>query len=77
MKITIRFKCARNRALRVWFLFLREDSVNFGGGKSAVLTEFFKPHRLREAWLNTQAEQAHINFSGVLQEALKERLDMR
>jgi hypothetical protein len=27
------------------------------------------------AWLNTQAEQAHLNFSGVLQEALKERLD--
>jgi predicted RNase H-like HicB family nuclease len=29
------------------------------------------------AWLNTKAEQAHLNFSGVLQDALKERLDMR
>ena len=26
------------------------------------------------AWLNTEAENAHINFSGVLQSALKERL---
>jgi predicted RNase H-like HicB family nuclease len=26
------------------------------------------------AWLNTEAENAHLNFSGVLQEALKQRL---
>ena len=26
-------------------------------------------------WLNAAAEKAHINFSGVLQEALRERLD--
>jgi predicted RNase H-like HicB family nuclease len=28
------------------------------------------------AWLNYRAEEAHINFSGVLQEALKERLHL-
>ena len=28
------------------------------------------------AWLNTKAEQAHINCSQVLQEALRERLDL-
>jgi predicted RNase H-like HicB family nuclease len=28
------------------------------------------------AWLNRQAEAAHINFSGVLQEALKARLSI-
>ena len=28
------------------------------------------------AWLNSQAEQAHINFSQVLQEALRERLNL-
>ena len=28
-------------------------------------------------WLNTKAEQANINFSQVLQEALKDRLDLR
>lgn len=27
-------------------------------------------------WLNDEAEAAHINFSGVLQEALKERLNL-
>jgi predicted RNase H-like HicB family nuclease len=27
-------------------------------------------------WLNEMAEENHINFSGVLQEALKERLDV-
>ena len=26
------------------------------------------------AWLNTEAEAAHLNFSGILQSALKERL---
>jgi predicted RNase H-like HicB family nuclease len=29
------------------------------------------------AWLNTQAKQARINFSGVLQDALKEQLKTR
>jgi len=29
------------------------------------------------AWLNEAAEAAHINFSGVLQEALKAKLDIR
>ena len=28
------------------------------------------------AWLNEAAEAAHLNFSGVLQEALKAKLDM-
>jgi predicted RNase H-like HicB family nuclease len=28
------------------------------------------------AWLNAEAEKAHLNFSGVLQEALKQRLDI-
>lgn len=28
------------------------------------------------AWLNEAAEEAHINFSGVLQEALKKKLDI-
>lgn len=28
-------------------------------------------------WLNTLAEENHINFSGVLQEALKERLNVK
>lgn len=28
-------------------------------------------------WMNTLAEAAHLNFSGVLQEALKEKLDIR
>lgn len=28
------------------------------------------------AWLNTAAEEAHINFSGVLQEALKAKLNI-
>lgn len=29
------------------------------------------------AWLNEAAEAAHLNFSGVLQEALKAKLDMQ
>jgi len=28
------------------------------------------------AWLNTEAEKAHINFSGILQAALKEKLQL-
>lgn len=28
------------------------------------------------AWLNTAAEEAHVNFSGVLQEALKAKLNI-
>jgi len=28
------------------------------------------------AWLNERAEKEHINFSGILQEALKEKLDV-
>ena len=28
------------------------------------------------AWLNTEAEKAHVNFSSVLQEALKEKLQL-
>lgn len=28
------------------------------------------------AWLNDAAEEAHVNFSGVLQEALKEKLNI-
>lgn len=28
------------------------------------------------AWLNDKAEESHINFSGVLQEALKEKLNV-
>lgn len=29
------------------------------------------------AWLNEAAEAAHINFSGILQEALKEKLNIK
>jgi predicted RNase H-like HicB family nuclease len=37
-------------------------------------TRFVKKTLSIPYWLNTAAEQQHINFSGVLQEALKERL---
>ena len=37
-------------------------------------TRFVKKTLSIPRWLNNAAEQQHINFSGVLQEALKERL---
>ena len=37
-------------------------------------TRFVKKTLSIPYWLNSAAENAHINFSGVLQEALKERL---
>ena len=37
-------------------------------------TRFVKKTLSIPYWLNVEAEKAHINFSGVLQEALKEKL---
>ena len=46
--------------------------------------EYDKKHNMKAvkktltipAWLNERAEKEHINFSGILQEALKEKLDV-
>lgn len=48
-------------------------------------TEYLKRNRTKAIkktltipeWLNEKAESAHINFSGVLQEALKQRLNIK
>jgi len=37
-------------------------------------TRYVKKNLSIPYWLNAEAEKAHINFSGVLQEALKDRL---
>ncbi|MCM1329179.1 MAG: type II toxin-antitoxin system HicB family antitoxin [Ruminococcus sp.] len=55
----------------VSLLFLDMDSYAEKYGSKAVRKNCTIP-----AWLNTAAEQANINFSAVLQSALKERLNI-
>ena len=63
------------------------SAIKLGAGQFLCVVEFdsvayFKKHGSRAvrktltipAWLNEEAERQHINFSGVLQEALKQRL---
>ena len=52
-------------------IVLDMDSYTEKYGKKSVRKNLTVPN-----WLNTKAEQAHINFSQVLQEALIERLGL-
>lgn len=65
------------------------ENIELEKGQFAVVIEFdrlayLKKHDKRAvkktlsipSWLNTAAEAQHINFSAVLQQALKERLDI-
>ena len=66
------------------------SAVKPGAGEIPVMIEvFMKPYRERmntryvkktlsiPNWLNTAAEEQHINFSAVLQNALKEQLHVQ
>jgi predicted RNase H-like HicB family nuclease len=65
---------------------ISEDEVETGENEiMAIISCELKKYRPKKAvkktltipyWLNVKAEENHINFSGVLQEALKERLDV-
>jgi predicted RNase H-like HicB family nuclease len=55
--------------------------VNFIKADTDVYRRQMDAHAIKKtltlpAWLNYEAEAAHINFSGVLQDALKERLNI-
>jgi len=50
-------------------MYIIADTRNIKSQTRYVRKTLSIPH-----WLNVEAEKAHINFSGVLQEALKEKL---
>ena len=61
--------CQYNSPQFVNFIKADTDAFRRANDKRAVKKTLTIP-----AWLNAEAEKAHLNFSGILQSALKERL---
>jgi len=66
-------------------VFVLEDNLQIEGHIVLVVVEDINKYRPQKAvnktvtlpyWLNEIAEKEHVNFSGVLQEALKEKLEV-